>query len=299
VTVSENNYGIHLQSSSENTIGDSNCLNNWVGISLQDSDHNIVENIIASSSEKGISLYSANNNAVKGNTITGNYYGIRLFNSYSNKIFHNNLIKNTNQADLISSYQNVWDNGFEGNYWSNYTGADSDLDGIGNSNHLVYVNDTDRFPLMGPFHSFKTSLGYTVEVTSNSTIEDFQYFDYNTTIIMHVSNMTLGQTFGFCRLRIPYALINGTFHVTINGTAAYYWNYSVFDDGENRWIYFLYQHSTNEILIVPEIGTAMLLSLIIVLPILYLMLRRTKRTFQSSRNSCFNTNHLQHTHDRT
>jgi hypothetical protein len=152
---------------------------------------------------------------------------------------------------------------------------------------------------MGLFHSFRTPSGYAVEVISNSTIEDFQYFDYNKTIVIHVSNMTFDQTFGFCRLKIPYALINGTFHVTVNGTAPYYWNYSVFDDGENRWIYFLYQQSTNEILIVPEAGIAMLLSLIIVLPILYLMFRRTKRTSQGARKSCFKTNHLQRICDRT
>lgn len=276
VTASENSYGICLQGSSGDIISNSRCVNNWVGISLQESDYNSVESTIVSDCEKGISLYGANNNTLSGNTITDNYYGIRLFNSYSNRIFHNNLIENTDQADMINSYQNVWDNGFEGNYWSNYTGEDSDLDGIGNSGQTVYENDTDRFPLMGIFHSYDTSLGYAVEVISNSTIEDFQYFGYNQTIMMRVSNMTVDQAFGFCRLRIPYALISGTFHVTINGTEPYYWNYSVFDDGENRWIYFLYQHSTNEILVIPEIGTAMLVSIIVILSILYSIQRRTK-----------------------
>ena len=43
-----------------------------------------------------------------------------------------------------------WDNGKEGNYWSNYTGADANRDGIGDTPHVINEKNTDNYPLMNP-----------------------------------------------------------------------------------------------------------------------------------------------------
>jgi parallel beta-helix repeat protein len=45
---------------------------------------------------------------------------------------------------------NNWDNGKEGNYWSDYEGLDSTGDGIGDSAYQLYENNRDRYPLMEP-----------------------------------------------------------------------------------------------------------------------------------------------------
>ena len=45
----------------------------------------------------------------------------------------------------------MWDDGAEGNYWSDYAGIDEDGDGIGDSPYVVNANNTDRYPLMDPF----------------------------------------------------------------------------------------------------------------------------------------------------
>lgn len=133
-------------------------------------------------------------------------------------------------------YHHFWDNGVEGNYWSNYTGTDLNYDGIGDAAHVVYsrYGYTDNYPLMGPFFSFTTSLEKHVNVISNSTISSFQYVDLTNAISLLVSNSSTDQTFGFVRICIPYALMNETHHVTVNGTEPYYVNYDLAENGTHR-----------------------------------------------------------------
>ncbi len=151
VTASENCYGIYLQASNDNIVNNSCCFKNWVGIQLYKSDYNVVENNIAGDCEKGISLYEASHNYLRRNTILNNLYGIRFSSSHLNSIFHNNLVENSEQADLVFSYQNVWDNGCEGNYWSDYNGTDSNGDGIGDT-ELPWLG-IDNYPLMNLYWS--------------------------------------------------------------------------------------------------------------------------------------------------
>jgi parallel beta-helix repeat protein len=285
VTASNNNYGMYLQNSFDNFVSNNYCPSNWVGICLQESRNNTVESNVAPDNEKGISLYDADYNIVARNTISNNLYGIRLFASSFNEVFHNNLIENTKQADLISSYQNIWDNGFEGNYWSDYTGADEDKDGIGNLPYEVTPSPTtpelkqyDRWPLMGIFHNLGTIVGSYVDAISNSTIDDFQYFEFNGTIRMHVSNMTVGQTYGFCRICISHVLVEPEISVIIdNGlTEVLYPNYDLRDDGLRRWIYFAYRHSSHEVFIVPEFWSIIFLLALMVATLLCLLFKRLK-----------------------
>jgi parallel beta-helix repeat protein len=147
VTVSKNSYGIYVQNSANNTVAFNHCSQNWVGICLLDSRHVTVDSNTATSNEKGISLYEADNNLITRNTLSNNLYGIRFFDSGLNQAFHNNLVENTHQADLIVSYKNVWDNGFEGNFWSDYNGTDTSTppDGIGETN--VPWQGLDYYPL--------------------------------------------------------------------------------------------------------------------------------------------------------
>jgi hypothetical protein len=48
-----------------------------------------------------------------------------------------------------NSTNNVWDNGSEGNYWSNYNGTDLDNDGIGDTK--LPWEGVDNYPLMNPY----------------------------------------------------------------------------------------------------------------------------------------------------
>jgi len=269
ITVSGNDItannasGVVLDNSDNNVVNGNNIIaNNWWGINPAYSNNNTISGNNIRNNNVGINSASSDFNIVSANNIIANgYSGLYLESSSNNTFQHNNLINNTNQVVVELGYANNWDDGFEGNYWSNYTGVDSNRDGIGDSWLQIDENNTDHYPLMGMFSSFNNSLGLYADVISNSTIEDLEYFESNSTIIMHVSNMTINQTHGFCRNRIPHALMNETYHVTIDGAEPYYVNYTLFDDGENRWIYFEYEHSTLEIVIIPEFPLIFILPL--------------------------------------
>jgi hypothetical protein len=204
-----------------------------------------------------------------------------------NTIYHNNFINNTRQVSLTNYFiPNIWDNGFEGNYWSNYTGVDLDHDGIGDSPHVIYLFDQDDHPLMGMFNTFYLTLERNANIISNSTIDDMRYFALNSTIKMLVSNRTVNQTYGFCRICIPHNLMHlGNLSVEINhgSQPVLFNNYAVHDNGTHRWIYFAYDHSTLEIIIVPELPLKIILLLFIIAPLLI----TCARTIGNSKNTEF------------
>jgi len=68
------------------------------------------------------------------------------------------------------------------------------------------------------------------------------------------------------------------FNVTIDGANPTYWNYTLYDDGKNRWIYFEYEHTTREIVIVPEFPSFLILPLFIITTLLAVIVYRRKRT---------------------
>jgi len=283
--------GIWLQGSSNSSLLENTIANNTYGVWVYASGNTLSGNTIINSSNYGvvIDIYSSNN-AVSGNNITNNNCGVRLISASDNKFYHNNF-NNTLQVLLsyMSGYANFWDNGVEGNYWSNYTGVDlcDGGDGIGDSPYVFDANNTDRFPLMGPISFFNAGTwndtAYYVHTISNSTVSDFKFSEDDLLVSFNVTG--LNDTVGFCRVAIPKELLwcdnSGQWEVWVNNTLIE--DSKIMEDTNYTYLYFTHGHSTETVQIIgtnviPEFPSAAFLPLFMVVTLLAVIMYRRKHS---------------------
>jgi parallel beta-helix repeat protein len=244
----------------------------------------------------GIWLRNSSGNVLSDNTVTENIVGIELESSSNNVFFHNNFINNTGAIPYVSDGSpNTWDNGYPsgGNYWSGrsgYTGVDeksgpyqnlTGSDGIGDTPYIIDANNTDRYPLMGPFSTFGVGTwngtAYSVDTVSNSTITNLSFNSTLRTLSFNVTGAN--GTAGFCRVTIPLSLMSGEWKVTVNSTSI---PYSTITYGNCTYVYFTYHHSTETVQItstnaVPEFQPYMLLPLLMMITLLTAVVSKRKR----------------------
>ena len=125
-------------------------LPNFVGISVQDAEHNAIQaNLISGSEAAGVTLsQGANFNWLRANRVTQNKgIGIGVADGEGNRIVGNSLIDN-GQNGVDDGRNNRWDDGKQGNYWSDYQGVDADGDGTGDMPYPIPPNGEDRYPIM-------------------------------------------------------------------------------------------------------------------------------------------------------
>jgi hypothetical protein len=152
-------------------------------------DNVIYKNVILNNQGSGLSIVEGQNNTFFANLAANNFIGV-LFGAKVamrgyNTLYHNNFINNTKQVEIgFLDHSDQWDNGKEGNYWSDYNGTDADGGGIGDTSYVmfgygyreidpfditvwdnisiegdgsshfyetVWDNYSDRYPLMAPF----------------------------------------------------------------------------------------------------------------------------------------------------
>jgi len=289
VTTMKMSSGISLRYSSNNVVlGNTVIEATGSGIHLSDaSDFNKLISNKISYSYWGLFFLESFNNTVFDNYVFSNTNGVGFRrNSSDNIIFHNNFVENVLQVDTGYGFKNTtnsWDNDAEGNYWSNYTGVDLDLDGIGDTEHVIDANNIDNYPLMGMFHSFHTVLGYDVNVISNSTILNFllsiqidlQTPGFTVTSIRFYVTGEAGM--GFFRILIPTALMNITYKVFVNGTEVSY-TLLPLSNNTHSYLYFTYNHLTQEIIIIPEFPSLIILPLFMIATLLAAIIYKRKHT---------------------
>jgi parallel beta-helix repeat protein len=148
-------YGIRiLWVSGYNDIVGNNLTSNNYGIYLEDRSNfnTISRNNISSNVEYGIMFNSCYVNNVSENNISNSNDGIRLLSSQTNRFCRNSFVGNDRMVYFdYPDRTNVWDNGFDGNYWSDYNGTDSNGDGIGDIPYLVDSYNQDNYPLMSSY----------------------------------------------------------------------------------------------------------------------------------------------------
>lgn len=303
------NSGILISEySNNNTVSSNSITNSTVGMYLESSPNNTVSgNNIETYANTGIALHWSPNNIVSGNNVTNNYFGISC--AYSNNITiigntvadngflgiwlvssncticHNNFMNNTNQLDS-SGLPNVWNNDFEGNYWSDYNGSDNNQDGIGDTPYIIDENNTDHYPLMGEFHDYITRIensNFIVEITSNSTISAYEVLisqqpsDWYPSSIIIYFNVTGQAGQGFCRICITSHLPPSYILIDIGQTPVTFYNGTLFFNSTHRWIYFTYPLSTHKVMIVvPEFPTYLILPLFFIATLLAVVFYRKK-----------------------
>jgi parallel beta-helix repeat protein len=129
-----------------------------------DSNDNNVSGNHIENNQNGITLDTAFNNTITGNSIKSNSgWGIILsYNGFppfsNNTIYHNDFANNQQAVYTVDEFLSTlpdmepaidrWDNGSEGNYWSNYNGTDTDGDGIGDTPYVIDEYNQDNYPLM-------------------------------------------------------------------------------------------------------------------------------------------------------
>jgi parallel beta-helix repeat protein len=285
-------FGVWLYNSSGNVVyGNNITANQYNGIYLYSSSNNFVSgNNVAADGTYGVWIYYySENNTLSGNNIANSYYGIYSWDSSGNRIFHNCLISNTLQTGMRApNMTNLWDDGYPsgGNYWSDYRtrypkAAENDSSGIWNTPYVINTNNTDRCPLMGPFHTFSVGtwggIAYSVDTISNSTITNLSFNQLAKTLTFNVTGPS--GTTGFCRVAIPLSLMSGGWTVTVNGAPV---SYSTATDANYTYIYFTYHHSTEtvqitSISVIPEFQPSMLLPLFMIVTLIGSIILKKKR----------------------
>jgi len=151
-TVMNGSNGILLEECDGSVLKQNDISRCSKGIWLQYSDSNVVsENIIFNSGSYGILLCGhSSKNTVTRNTVKDNGNGLGIT-GQDNLIYHNNFQNNQNQTHVIESFFNAWNNTCEGNYWSDYDGAEFNNYGIGNTPYVIDANNQDNCPLMSPY----------------------------------------------------------------------------------------------------------------------------------------------------
>ena len=87
------------------------------------------------------------NNQFVANTFTNfAYYEPTFSHTGENTFYHNNFFNAQRLQSDLDFTVSKWDDRQTGNYWSNYNGTDQNNDGVGDTPHIIDLNNQDNSP---------------------------------------------------------------------------------------------------------------------------------------------------------
>jgi parallel beta-helix repeat protein len=243
--------GIFLFRAVYTKIRDNILKNNNIGIHFRNGSNNtlVINNIILNNTAAGIRFADSYFNYVINNTLENNNMGVEVHTSSFNIIYHNNLLFNKAYQVKILSGVNKWDDGVEGNYWSDYDGLDTNGDGIGDTELPWWV---DSYPLIKPWSITKIPFIEIAEdqpiiIQSNCTITSFNFNNSLRQISFRIVGPSVLDF--FCTVSVPKTRLNATssenWLVQLNKTDIS--AKSTIIQNTHTSIYFTYSLSTYEV----------------------------------------------------
>jgi len=141
-------------SSNDNIISGNNVEDNemWAIFMKGSSNNKISENQFKSHANYTIYVRHSNYTTYSGNYIADNQLGIFLYEASDNILYHNNFVNNYKSVTGYDS-ANAFDNGEEGNYWSDYEEGYPDAEelagsGVWNTPYVIDEDNQDNYPLV-------------------------------------------------------------------------------------------------------------------------------------------------------
>lgn len=179
--------GLALQGYS-NTVTNNTFEGNTRGLGLGSSYSVVYGNHFNNNSESGIWL-AASKNIIAANDFSSNKWGIFITPQWAaphdNTLYHNNFVANVNGVFVNESAPvQYWDNGSEGNYWSDYQtknpyAKEVGTSGVADKPYTVYADTQDHYPLIAPFDTTKLgnppAANPTPEVASNGLVASWSF----------------------------------------------------------------------------------------------------------------------------
>jgi parallel beta-helix repeat protein len=140
----------------QHVIANNTMINNGRAVGLAASYCIVFGNVVSDDSGSGFYI-GGSYNIICANTLTNSYDGLHFTftfaNPQENLLYLNNIYDNTFNvyfADFVT-HQN-WTSQMMGNYWGDYTGTDSNGDGIGDTPYPINNLNNDTCPLMEPIN---------------------------------------------------------------------------------------------------------------------------------------------------
>ena len=290
-------HGIYTWASSDNIMDNNTCrATNACAIMLAGSSNRNVlsNNTCYSSGDNGIYVLHSDSNILSNNTLMNNVgHGIDLADSDFNSVYGNDFIGNNGATSIYNSSHpqgedtsigNHWNAGSYGNYWSDWTTPDDNVDGIVDDPYSIVEGiKQDNYPLANsgttvpgaPTGLTATAgngqLGLTWIPPSNGGVGIDYYVIYQDSVdVKHVnststtiSSLTNGQSYSFKiaahnpiglgaksvgTSSIPYTVPDSPTGLTIlpgDAQATFDWTAPSFNGGAAIDYYVVYQDSVD------------------------------------------------------